>query len=298
MNQLGGDALQLAQGELQLGRGETLRDTAMVLSRYLDAVMIRTFSQADIDELADLGARARSSTASRTITIRARRSPTSSRCGSASARISAGVRLAYVGDANNVCRSLVCAAVIAGSTSSLRRPRPTSSTRRRCSSRAEVTAAGGGSLTLTEDADEAARGAQALATDAFVSMGQEVETAERLDALMPGYRVDERRVRCSPTTASCCIACLRTTARRSTSRCSTGRARPSGIRPRTACTRRRRCWRHCSPARPEPSARLLTAARRRPSGLQRPGRSVGRRLLVGRTRGRRSPCARRGRARR
>ncbi len=54
--------------------------------------------------------------------------------------------------------------------------------------------AGGGSLALTDDADEAARGAHALATDAFVSMGQEVETAERLDALMPGYRVDERRV--------------------------------------------------------------------------------------------------------
>ena len=54
MNQLGGNALNMAQGELQLGRGETVRDTAMVLSRYLDAIMIRTFSQADIDELAEL----------------------------------------------------------------------------------------------------------------------------------------------------------------------------------------------------------------------------------------------------
>ena len=53
MNQLGGNALNMAQGELQLGRGETVRDTAMVLSRYLDAIMIRTFSQADIDELAE-----------------------------------------------------------------------------------------------------------------------------------------------------------------------------------------------------------------------------------------------------
>ena len=59
MSQLGGTALHLAQGELQLGRGETVRDTAMVLSRYLDAIMIRTFSQADIDELADLGERPR-----------------------------------------------------------------------------------------------------------------------------------------------------------------------------------------------------------------------------------------------
>ena len=53
MHQLGGNALNMAQGELQLGRGETVRDTAMVLSRYLDAIMIRTFSQADIDELAE-----------------------------------------------------------------------------------------------------------------------------------------------------------------------------------------------------------------------------------------------------
>ena len=57
-----------------------------------------------------------------------------------------------------------------------------------------MTAAGGGSLALTDDADEAARGAQALATDAFISMGQEVETVERLRELLPGYRVDERRV--------------------------------------------------------------------------------------------------------
>src|SRR6266581_5850868 len=53
--QLGGTALYLSAGDLQLGRGETIRDTATVLSRYLDAIMIRTFDQADVDGLAESG---------------------------------------------------------------------------------------------------------------------------------------------------------------------------------------------------------------------------------------------------
>ena len=53
MSQLGGTALYLAAGDLQLGRGETIEDTANVLSRYLDGIMIRTFAQADVDELAE-----------------------------------------------------------------------------------------------------------------------------------------------------------------------------------------------------------------------------------------------------
>ena len=53
ITQLGGTALYLAAGDLQLGRGETIEDTAKVLSRYLDAIMIRTYAQADVDELAE-----------------------------------------------------------------------------------------------------------------------------------------------------------------------------------------------------------------------------------------------------
>jgi ornithine carbamoyltransferase len=192
MNQLGGSALNMAQGELQLGRGETVRDTAMVLSRYLDAVMIRTFSQADIDELAEWARvpvinglsddHHPCQALADLLTLRERFGPDLR-----------GVRLAYVGDANNVCRSLVCAAVIAGVDVVVAAPDAYQLDEPTVRFAADATAAGGGSLTLTEDADAAARGAQALATDAFVSMGQEVETAARLDALMPGYRVDERR---------------------------------------------------------------------------------------------------------
>jgi ornithine carbamoyltransferase len=193
MNQLGGTALNMAQGELQLGRGETVRDTAMVLSRYLDAIMIRTFSQADIDELAEWARvpvinglsddHHPCQALADLLTLRERFGPDLR-----------GVRLAYVGDANNVCRSLVCAAVIAGVDVVVAAPEAYQLDEPTVRFAAGVTAAGGGSLALTQDADEAARGAQALATDAFISMGQEVETVERLRELLPGYRVDERRV--------------------------------------------------------------------------------------------------------
>ena len=193
MNQLGGNALNLAQGELQLGRGETVRDTAMVLSRYLDAIMIRTFSQADIEELAEFARvpvinglsddHHPCQALADLLTLRERFGPDLS-----------GVRLAYVGDANNVCRSLVCAAVLEGMDVVVAAPDAYQLDEPTVRFADDVTAAGGGTLTLTADADEAARGAHALATDAFVSMGQEVETAERLRALMPGYRIDERRV--------------------------------------------------------------------------------------------------------
>jgi ornithine carbamoyltransferase len=192
MNQLGGNALNLAQGELQLGRGETVRDTAMVLSRFLDAIMIRTFSQADIDELAEFARvpvvnglsddHHPCQALADLLTLRERFGPDLR-----------GVRLAYAGDANNVCRSLVCAAVLAGVDVVVAAPEAYQLDEQTVRFADAVTANGGGALTLTEDADEAASGAQALATDAFVSMGQEVETAERLRALMPGYRVDERR---------------------------------------------------------------------------------------------------------
>jgi ornithine carbamoyltransferase len=193
MHQLGGNALNMAQGELQLGRGETVRDTAMVLSRYLDAIMIRTYSQADIDELAEFARvpvinglsddHHPCQALADLLTLRERFG--------ADLR---GLRLAFVGDANNVCRSLVCAGVIAGVDVIVAAPEAYQLDAATVHFAEQVTAAGGGSLKLTEDADEAARGAQALATDAFISMGQEVEAAERLDALMPGYRVDERRV--------------------------------------------------------------------------------------------------------
>src|SRR4029079_2679571 len=106
--ELGGRGLYLSAGDLQLGRGETIRDTATVLSRYLDAIMIRTFEQDDVEQLAEhadipvingLTDYAHPCQAlADLMTIRERLD-----------RLS-GVRLAYLGDGNNVCVSLMVAA--------------------------------------------------------------------------------------------------------------------------------------------------------------------------------------------
>src|SRR5438270_11272137 len=106
--QLGGFGLYLSAGDLQLGRGETLRDTATVLSRYLDAIMIRTYGQADVEELARhasipvinglTDASHPCQALADVMTIRERLG-----------RL-AGVRIAYLGDGNNVCASLMIAA--------------------------------------------------------------------------------------------------------------------------------------------------------------------------------------------
>src|SRR5947208_12137648 len=106
--QLGGTGIYLSAGDLQLGRGETLKDTATVLSRYLDAIMIRTFAQADVEELARhasipvINGLTDSSHPCQALadvmTIRER-----------FGRL-AGLTVAYLGDGNNVCASLMVAA--------------------------------------------------------------------------------------------------------------------------------------------------------------------------------------------
>src|SRR2546422_3903273 len=105
--QLGGTALYLSAADLQLGRGETIRDTAVVLSRYLDAIMIRTFAQSDVEEFAEpadipvINGLTDSSHPCQALadvmTIRER-----------FGRL-AGLRVAYLGDGNNVCASLMVA---------------------------------------------------------------------------------------------------------------------------------------------------------------------------------------------
>src|SRR5213594_2676427 len=105
--QLGGTGLYLSAGDLQLGRGETIRDTAAVLSRYLDGIMIRTFAQSDVEQLAEhasipvINGLTDSSHPCQALadvmTIRER-----------FGRLE-GVRVAYLGDGNNVCASLMVA---------------------------------------------------------------------------------------------------------------------------------------------------------------------------------------------
>lgn len=182
--ELGGLGLHLAASELQLGRGERIRDTALVLSRYLDAILIRTFAQADVEELA-LHASVPvingltddehpCQALADAMTIRERLG-----------RLE-GVRLAYVGDGNNVCVSLMHMAARLGLDFVAATPpgyEPPAAA-------VAAAAAAGGAARLTGDPREAVAGADVVYTDVWTSMGQEHEREERLRAFR-GFTVDE-----------------------------------------------------------------------------------------------------------
>jgi ornithine carbamoyltransferase len=184
MQQLGGFALYLAASDLQLGRGETLRDTATVLSRYLDALMIRTFAQEDVEELARhasipvinglTDSTHPCQALADVMTIRER-----------FGRVE-GVRVAYLGDGNNVCASLMVACARLGMPFVAATPPGYEP-----SEEAVALARADGAVELVHDPREAARGADVLYTDVWTSMGQEDERERRLRDL-DGYAIDER----------------------------------------------------------------------------------------------------------
>jgi ornithine carbamoyltransferase len=188
MAQLGGTAVPLASGELQLGRGETLRDTALVLSRYLDAIVIRTYRQADVDELA------RHATVPVINALTDEFHPCQALADVLTIRERfggfAGVRVAYIGDGNNVCHSLMTACGklgvdFAAATPAGYEPDPSVAGWAR-----EAAQEAGSSVELVRDPREAADGADVLYTDVWTSMGQDAEREQRLRDFL-GYRVDD-----------------------------------------------------------------------------------------------------------
>jgi ornithine carbamoyltransferase len=191
MFQLGGAALYLAAGDLQLGRGETIKDTGVVLSRYLDGIMIRTFEQSDVDELAAAAdipvingltddfhpCQALADV----MTIRERLG------------IFDGVRVAYLGDGNNVCHSLMVACAKLGMDFVAATPEgyePSDEVVGWARAAANVS---GRSVELTHDPRAAADGADVLYTDVWTSMGQDEERERRLRDLA-GFGIDEAMV--------------------------------------------------------------------------------------------------------
>jgi ornithine carbamoyltransferase len=188
MAQLGGAALYLSAGDLQLGRGETIRDTGTVLSRYLDAIMIRTFAQSDVEELAaaadipvinGLTDSAHPCQAlADVMTIRER-----------FGRLE-DVRVAYLGDGNNVCSSLMAACARLGLDFVAATPPGYEPDEEAVHAAREA----GGSVELVHDPDAAVEGADVLYTDVWTSMGQEDERERRLRDLR-GFGIDEAAVR-------------------------------------------------------------------------------------------------------
>src|ERR671924_687426 len=186
--QLGGVGLYLSAGDLQLGRGETLRDTATVLSRYLDGLMIRTFAQSDVEELA----------AHASIPVINGLTDSSHPCQALADVLTIrerfgrveGVRVVYLGDGNNVCASLMIACAKLGAYFVASTPTGSRPDERVV----EVAREAGGNVGLTDDPREAVRGADVLYTDVWTSMGQDEERERRLRDFA-GYGIDTELVR-------------------------------------------------------------------------------------------------------
>jgi ornithine carbamoyltransferase len=185
--QLGGHALFLSSRDIQLGRGEPIRDTARVLSRYLDGIMIRTYDHADVEELARYGS----------IPVINGLTDLLHPCQVLADLLTVretlggweGKTIAWIGDGNNMANSWLNAAGTLGFELRLACPenyRPDAGILER---NRKLT-----SIVLTDDPREAARGAHVINTDVWASMGQEAEQEERARAFQ-GYIVDERLMR-------------------------------------------------------------------------------------------------------
>ena len=188
MFQLGGTALYLSAGDLQLGRGETIKDTGTVLSRYLDGIMIRTFRQSDVEELAAAAdipvingltddfhpCQALADV----MTIRERLDTFE------------GVRVTYLGDGNNVCHSLMVACAKLGMDFVAATPQGYEPSEEVVSWAKAAGNVSGSSVELTQDPRAAAEGADVLYTDVWTSMGQDEERERRL-ADLAGFGIDD-----------------------------------------------------------------------------------------------------------
>jgi ornithine carbamoyltransferase len=185
--ELGGMALFLPAAELQLARGESYRDTALVLSRFLSALMIRTFEQEEVEEFAEhasIPVINGLTDESHPLQALADAMTLRERFGTL-----AGIRLAYVGDGNNVCHSLMRIAGRFGMEFVAATPAGYEPDQDFVATAAEDARSNGGSVEIVTDPTEAARGAHAIYTDVWTSMGAEDDREQRLRALEP-YRVD------------------------------------------------------------------------------------------------------------
>ena len=184
MYQLGGQALFLSNRDLQIGRGEPVQDTARVLSRYLDGIMIRTFEQKEVEDLAEYGSIPIINGLTDfchpcqvlvdLMTIREFKGQFE------------GLKMCYIGDGNNMANSLIVGGLKVGMNVSIACPegyRPAPEV-------LEFTKQCGDKFFMTDKPAEAAKDADVLFTDVWTSMGEEAETEKRKVAFA-GYQIND-----------------------------------------------------------------------------------------------------------
>ncbi len=182
MYDLGGSALFLSNANTQLGRGEPVEDTARVLSRYLDGIMIRTFDQEEVETLAKYGSipiingltdyAHPCQVLADLMTIREFKNTFK------------GMKLTFIGDGNNMCNSLIVGCIKVGMDVAVACPKGYEPD-------ADIVAWANetGKFTLTTDIFEAAKDADVLYTDVWASMGEEAEAEER-KKIFAGYQIN------------------------------------------------------------------------------------------------------------
>lgn len=183
MYQLGGYPLFLSASELQIGRGEPVQDTARVLSRYIDGIMIRTFEQKEVEDLAQYG----------DVPVINGLTDFSHPCQVLADLMTIrefkgsfdGLKMCYIGDGNNMANSLIVGGLKVGMKVSAATP-----DNYRPADEVMEFACGYENFTITNDPKEAAADADVLLTDVWASMGQEGEAEERRRAFV-GYQIND-----------------------------------------------------------------------------------------------------------
>lgn len=183
MYQLGGQALFLSNRDLQIGRGEPIEDTARVLSRYLDGIMIRTFEQSEVEALAKYGSIPiingltdychPCQVLADLMTIREYKKSFD------------GLKFCFIGDGNNMANSLIVGAITMGMECAVACPdgyKPDAQIIKWANEN--------GKFTCSSDILECAKGADVLYTDVWASMGQEEEKSER-EKIFKGYQIND-----------------------------------------------------------------------------------------------------------
>ena len=188
MYELGGHPLFLSSKDLQIGRGEPIQDTARVLSRYLDGIMIRTFSQKGVETLAEVSSipiingltddEHPCQVLADLMTIREKK------------LILEGLKVAYIGDGNNMCNSLLVGCLTLGMHISIANPEGYKPPAYYVNKGNELAIKNGVSFFIKKSPEEAVKDADVVITDVWASMGQEKEAAERMKAFKD-YQVNK-----------------------------------------------------------------------------------------------------------
>lgn len=188
MYQLGGNSLFLSDRDLQIGRGEPIEDTARVLSRFIQGIMIRTFSQEEAEKLAKYSSipvingltdeEHPCQVLADLMTIRENKN------------ILEGLKVAFIGDGNNMANSLMIGCLKVGMNFSVASPKEYTSSDKYLNRAKEIAEKEGVNFTVTTSPSEAAKDADVLITDVWASMGHEEEAETRIKAFQ-GFQINK-----------------------------------------------------------------------------------------------------------